>query len=112
MSDDQPSLELSEEPSLELSEDSADLDEFNVVEEDSSMELPDDFNLDEEPELMESSAEEYAKMGDVENDGGIEFDLDSVDLDEPEEDVSYEVPEAETSSMGTPEDPEDEDLKQ
>ena len=123
MGDDQPSLELSEEPSLELPEDSADMDKFNVVEEDSSMDLPDDFNLDEETELMESSAEEYAEMGDVEGDGGIEFDLDSLDLDEPEEDASYEVPEAETSSeesfmdlegleMENLEDPEDGDLKQ
>lgn len=111
--DGQPSLELSEEPSLELPED-LDLDtgEMNAVEEDSSIELPDEFDLgtgemddveeesslelpddldlSDEPELMET--EEYS---DEEDDGGIEFDLDSVDLDEPE-DISYEVPEAGT----------------
>lgn len=123
MGDNQPALELSEEPSLEIPEDPADTGEFNVVEEDSSMELPEDFNLDEETELMESSAEEYAQMGDVEDDGGIEFDLDSVDLDEPEEDVSHEVPEAKTGGeesfmdlegleMESSDDSEDEELKQ
>ena len=123
MGDDQPSLELPEEPSLEIPEGSAETGEVSVVEEDSSVELPEDFNLDEEPELMESSTEEYAEMGDIDDDGGIEFDLDSVDLDQPEEDVSFEVPEAETGGeeslmdlegleMESSDDPEDEELKQ
>ncbi len=91
MDDEQPSLELSEEPSMELPDD-LDLDtgEMDTFEEESSIELPDDLELSDEPELMET--EDYAEM---EDDGGIEFDLDGVDLDEPEE-VSYEVPEAET----------------
>jgi hypothetical protein len=66
---------------------------------------------------MEESAE-------MEDDGAIEFDLDGVDLDEPEV-ISYEEPEAETDGeesamefegmeleMEAPDEPEDEDLKQ
>ena len=120
MGDDQPSLELSEDPSMELPDELTDEDEFNVVEEDASMELPDDLDLAEEPELMEPATDEYGEMDD---DGGIEFDLDNVDLDETEE-ISY-VGESEEEASGsdeepfmdleglemeTPEDPEDEDL--
>ena len=129
MGDEQPSLELSEEPeldmgdeqsSMELPEELTDEDEFNVVEEDASMELPEDLDLSEEPELMEPATDEYGEMDD---DSGIEFDLDNVDLDETEE-ISYvgESEEEATNSdeepfmdlegleMETPEDPEDEDL--
>ncbi len=114
MGDEQPSLELSEDPSLELPEDpTLDMGEMDAVEEEPSLELPDDLDLPEEPELMDA----------MEDDGGIDFDLDSVDLDEPE-DVAYEVPDTETGDpatpmdfegleleMETPEEPEDEDLK-
>jgi len=117
--DEQPSLELSEEPSLELSEE-PDLDtgEMGAFEEEPSLELSGDFELPEEPELMEAPMEE--ESADMEDEGGIEFDLDGVDLDEPEE-VSFEVPEEETGGeepsmdfegleMETPDEPEDEDL--
>ena len=131
MDDEGPSLELDdEEPSIEIPEElTADTaeDEFTVVEEDSSMELPDDLglsddlSLSEEPELMNPSTDEFAEMDD---DGNIEFDLDSVDLDDTEE-VTYvdETPETETGGeesfmdlegleMENSEDPEDEELKQ
>jgi hypothetical protein len=139
IADEQPSLELDEDPSLELSEDPSmdfseeiaaddiedtdDTGEFNVVDE-GSMELPDDLDLAEEPELMEPAEDEYGEMAD---DGGIEFDLDSVDLDTPEE-ITYEgESEAEAVNEATEEepfmdleglemensdDPEDEELKQ
>ncbi len=132
MDDDQPSLELSEEPSLELSEE-PDLDrgESDTFEEEPSLELSEDFDLAEEPELMDVSEEPELtdspmdESAELEDEGGIEFDLDDVDLDEPEE-VTYEVPEAETDGekpsmdmdfdgleleMETPDDPEDEELK-
>jgi pilus assembly protein FimV len=133
--DEQPSLELSEDISMDLPEElAADAGESNAVEEEPSMELPDDLDLAEEPELMEPTADEYAE---TEDDGGMEFDLDSVDLDEAEEITYVEEPEAETGGaeeityveepkaetsdeepfmdlegleMETPEDPEDEDL--
>ena len=83
--------------------------------------LSDDLSLSEEPELMDPSTDEFAEMDD---DGNIEFDLDSVDLDDTEE-VTYvdETPEAETGGdesfmdlegleMENSEDPEDEELKQ
>lgn len=129
--DEQPSIELSEESSMELPEEVAvDSDEFNMVEEEPSMDLPDDLNLpddlelSEEPELMEPTAEDEYGV-DVEDDGGIDFDLDNVDLDTPEEITYVEDPE-ETASGGeeepfmdleglemeTPEEPEDDDLKQ
>ncbi len=136
--DDQPSLELSDEPSMDLPEEltadlpeeltadlpeevTADTDEMNAVEEEPSLGLPEDLELSEEPELIEPTEDEY---GDVDDDSGIEFDLDSVDLDEPEEVTYVEEPEAETGSaeepfmdlegleMETPEDSEDENLKQ
>jgi hypothetical protein len=130
ISDEQPSLELSEDPSMDFSEEIAtdtdefdtDTDEFNVVDEGSSMELPDDLDLAEEPELMEPAEDEYGEMEDA---GGLEFDLDSVDLDVADE-ITYEgESEAETVSeaseeepfmdlegleMENSEDPEDEDL--
>jgi len=126
--DEEPSLELSEDsgldieddeqPSLELPED-LDLSEepelMDASEEEPSLELPGDLDLTEEPELMDT---------DMEDEGGIEFDLDGVDLEEPEE-VTYEVPETDTGDeepsmdfegleleMETPDEPEDEDLKQ
>ncbi len=119
IADEQPSLELSEDPSMDLpGELAADTGESNAVEEEPSMELPDDLDLAEEPELMEPTVDEYAE---TEDDGGMEFDLDSVDLDEAEEITYVEEPEAETGGeesfmdleeleMETPEDPEDEDL--
>ncbi len=115
--DEQPSSELSEEPSLELPEDldlseepelmdaseepslelPEDLDlseepELMDASEEPSLELPEDLDLSEEPELMDASVEESTE---TEDEGGIDFDLDGVDLDEPEE-VAYEVPEAKT----------------
>jgi len=142
--DDQPSLELSDEPSLELSEEpDLEMGEMDTFEEEPSLELPEDLDLSEEPELMDVSEEpelmdvseepELMDMDDdsmgesaeMEDDGGVDFDLDSVDLDAPEEEVSYEVPEEETGGeepsmdfdgleleMESPEEPEDEDLKQ
>ena len=119
IADEQPSLELSEDPSMDLPEElAADTGELNVVEEEPSVGLPDDLDLAEEPELMEPAADEYAE---TEDDGGMEFDLDSVDLDEAEEITYVEEPEAETGGeepfmdlegleMETTEDPEDEDL--
>ena len=101
LAEEEPSLELSEEPeldtadepSLELSEDlelpeefALDMGELDAGEGEPSLELP------EEPELMETPMEESAEM---EDEGGIAFDLDGVDLDEPEV-VSFEEPEAET----------------
>ena len=70
---------------------------------------------------MESSMDEYAEMDD---EGSMDFDLDNVDLDEPEE-VSFVGGEVEEVSqddeetfmdlegleMETPEEPEDEDLR-
>ena len=126
MGDDQPSLELSEDlsedTSMEIPEEDTDADEFNVVDEDASMELSDDLDLADEPELMEPTTDEY---GDMDEDGGIDFDLDNVDLDETEE-ISYVGESEEEDSSGnsdeepfmdleglemeTPEDPEDEDL--
>jgi pilus assembly protein FimV len=145
MDDDQPSLELSEEPSLELSEEpDLDMGELDTFEEEPSLELSEDFDLAEEPELMDVSEEPelmdvseepeltdspMEESAELEDEGGIEFDLDGVDLDEPEE-VAFEVPEAETDDeepsmdmdfdgleleMETPDDPdapEDEELKQ
>jgi hypothetical protein len=112
---------VDEEPSLELSDEfDVDTGEFNAVGEEPSLELPDDLDLAEEPELMEPPMDEYA---DLEGDGGVEFDLDNVDLDEPEE-VSFlggeveEITESEEPfmdleglEMETPGEPEDEDLK-
>ena len=119
--DEQPSLELADDVSMDLPEELAeDTGEFNVVEEDASMELPDDLDLSEQPELMEPATDEYGEMDD---DGAIEFDLDSVDLDETEE-ISYVgESEEETASdeesfmdlegleMESSDEPEDEDLK-
>ncbi|MDH5761754.1 MAG: hypothetical protein OEZ51_02120 [Nitrospinota bacterium] len=96
MADEEPSLELSEEteivmdeePSLELSEE-PDI----AMDEEPSLELTDDLELPEEPSLeaaMEES-DEYEV-----DDGGIDFDLDSVDLDQPEEVTYEEEPAAET----------------
>ena len=79
-------------------------------------------DVSDEPELMDAPMEESVEM---EDDGGIDFDLDGVDLDDPEE-VAYEVPdEAETGGeepsmdfdgleleMETPDEPEDEELTQ
>jgi hypothetical protein len=125
MADEQPSLEIPED-SLELSEDlSVDPDDFNAVEENPSIELSDDLDLAEEPELMETPMDEFA---DLEDEGAIEFDLDNVDLDEPEEEVTFvggevePLEEEETGGeepfmdlegleMEIPEEPEDEDLK-
>ena len=119
IADEQPSLELSEDPSMDLPEElTVDMGESNTVEEEPSVGLPDDLDLAEEPELMEPAADEYAE---TEDDGGMEFDLDSVDLDEAEEVTYVEEPEAETGGeepfmdlegleMETSEDPEDEDL--
>ena len=123
MTDEQPSVELSEDPSMDLPEELAvDTGELDAVEEESSMELQDDLDLAEEPELMEPTADEYAE---TEDDGGMEFDLDNVDLDEAEEITYVEEPEAESEAetggeepfmdlegleMETSEDPEDEDL--
>ena len=127
--DDEPSLELSDEPDLDMGETVA-------FEEEPSLELSDELDLDmgetvafeeepslelsEEPDLMDAPLEESAE---IEDEGGIEFDLDGMDLDEPEEEVAYEVPEAETSAeepsmdfdglemeMDTPDIPEDEEL--
>ena len=85
----EPELDIDEEePSLELSDESA----LDIDDEQPSLELPEDLDLSEEPELMDASVEESTE---TEDEGGIEFDLDGVDLDEPEE-VAYEVPEAET----------------
>jgi len=131
--DEEPSLELSDEtaldinderPSLELSEDLDLSEEPELMDasDDPSLELPEDLDLAEEPELMDAPMEESAEM---EDEGGIDFDLDGVDLDEPEE-VAYEVPEAEADDektpmdfdgleleMETPDDPEeDEELTQ
>jgi hypothetical protein len=150
LDDEQPSLELSEEPSLELSEElDLDMGETDVYEEEPSLELPEDLDLSDEPELMDTfdepelmDASEEPELMDVsdepelmdapmeesvemEDDGGIDFDLDGVDLDDPEE-VAYEVPEeAETGGeepamdfdgleleMETPDEPEDEELTQ
>jgi len=132
MDDDQPSLELSEEPSLELSEEpDLEVGELDTFEEEPSLELSEDFDLAEEPELMDVSEEPelmdspMEESAELEDEGGIEFDLDGVDLDEPEE-VAFEVPEAETDGeepsldmefdgleleMETPDDSEDEELK-
>lgn len=131
IADEQPSLDLDEDPSMDFSEEiatdtgefDADTDEeFNVVDEESSMELPDDLGLSEEPELMEPAEDEY---GEMEDDGAIEFDLDNVDLDTPEEvsfegesevDAVNEAPEEEPFmdleglEMENTEDPEDENL--
>jgi hypothetical protein len=94
--DEEPSLELSEEPELELPEErpSMELSEepeldagtIDTFEEETSLDLSD------EPELIDAFEEETAE---VEDDAGVEFDLDGIDLDEPE-DVAFEVPEAET----------------
>jgi hypothetical protein len=122
--DDGPSLELPEEPSLEYSEESdLDTDELYVSEDEPSLELLDDLELTDEPELMEAPTEEAGEF-EVEDKGGIEFDLDSMDLDAPEE-VSYEVPETEAGDeessmdfdgleleMDSPEEPEEDNLKQ
>jgi len=132
--DEEPSLELSEEPELELSEDEE--PSFELPE-DPSMELSEDleldagtvdtfeeessFDLSDEPELVNTFEEESTA---VEDEAGLEFDLDGVDLDEPEE-VAFEVPEAETGAgeepsidfdgleleMESPDEPEDEELK-
>ena len=132
--DEEPSLELSEEPELELSEDEEPVFELP---EDPSMELSEEpeldattvdtfeeessFDISDEPELMDTFGEEST---DVEDEAGLEFDLDGVDLDEPEE-VAFEVPEAETATeeepsmdfdgleleMESPDEPEDEELK-
>jgi hypothetical protein len=117
--DEEPSLELSDEPELVIDD------------EEPSLELSEDLDLSDEPELMDAS-EEVELMDDVpmegtsevEDDGGIEFDLDGVDLDEPEEEIAYEVPEAEVDGeepsmdfdgleleMESPDEPEDEELK-
>ena len=70
---------------------------------------------------MDTFEEESTEVEDV---AGLEFDLDGVDLDEPEE-VTFEVPEAETATeeepsmdfdgleleMESPDEPEDEELK-
>ena len=130
--DDEPSLELSEEPDLDMG------DETVAFEEEPSLEFSEELDLDmdetvafkeepslelsEEPELMDAPLEESAE---IEDEGAIEFDLDGMDLDEPEEEVAFEVPEAETSAeepsmdfdgleleMETPDIPEDEELKQ
>jgi hypothetical protein len=138
LSEEEPSIEMSEEPSLELADDPAlDIEEMDATEEDPSLELLEDLELSEEPELMDASMDEPELMdasmdesAETEDAGGIDFDLDSVDLDVPEE-VSYEVPEADEESeaeaggeapfmdlddleleMETPEEPEDEDLQQ
>ena len=120
----EPELDIADEPSLELSEDlelpeefALDMGELDAGEGEPSLELPEDLELPEEPELMETPMEESAEM---EDEGGIAFDLDGVDLDEPEV-VSFEEPEAETFGeepamdfeeleMETPDEPEDEDL--
>jgi hypothetical protein len=137
--DDGPSLELSDEPSLELSEEpDLEMGETDTLEEEPSLELPDDLDLADEPELMDVSEEPELmdvsdepelmddateEVAEVDDEGGIDFDLDGVDLDAPEEEVAYEVPEAETGDeeasmdfdgleleMEAPEEPEDEEL--
>jgi hypothetical protein len=147
LDDEEPSLELSDdsgldiddEPSLELSEE-PDLDVGEMDTEEPSLELSEDLDLNDEPELMDLSdePEEIAyedpdlmddapmeESAELEDEGGIEFDLDSVDLDAPEEEVTFEVPEAEADEeepsmdmdldglemeMDTPDEPEDEEL--
>ena len=125
IADEQPSLELSEDPSMELPEElSGNPDDLEVVEEEPSMDLPDDLELSEEPELMDPTVEDEFAV-EVEDDGGIEFDLDNVDLDEPEEVTYVEEPEKadnenkeeafmdlEGLEMESPENPDEEDLKQ
>jgi len=123
LSEEEPSIEVSEEPSLELTDDpDLDMGDMDTLEEEPSLDLLEDLELSEQPELMDADMEESAELDDAE---GIDFDLDSVDLDVPEE-VSYEVPEtdeepaAETDmdfeglelEMESPEEPEDDDLKQ
>ena len=122
--DEEPSLELSDEPELDIDDEEPSLE----LSEEPSLELPEDLDLTDEPELMDASDEPelmdapMEESAEMEDEGGIEFDLDSVDLDEPEE-VAYEVPEAETDDeetsmdfdgleleMEAPEEPEDEDL--
>ena len=132
--DEQPSLELGEEPSLELSDEpelDMDMGEVDTYEEEPSLELPEGLDLSDEPELMDASEEpelmddSVEEVFEVEDEGGIDFDLDGVDLDEPEEVVAFEVPEAETGGeessmdfdgleleMETPDEPEDEELTQ
>jgi hypothetical protein len=123
MAEEEPSLELSEEPEIALDEEpSLELSEEPeiVMDEEPSLELPDDVELSEEPELEASMDESGEYEAD---DGGIDFDLDSVDLDQPEEVTYEEEPEAETLveeepsfeldglelEMETPEEPEEED---
>jgi len=128
LSEEEPSIEVSEEPSLELTDDpDLDMGDMDTLEEEPSLDLLEDLELSEQPELMNADMEESAELDDSE---GIDFDLDSVDLDVPEE-VSYEVPEADEEpaaetggeeslmdfeglelEMETPEEPEDDDLKQ
>lgn len=115
------SLDDSSEPEISLEP------ELDIDDEEPSLELPEDLDLSEEPELMDASEEPelmdvpVEESATMEDDGAIEFDLDSVDLDEPEE-VAYEVPEAETGDEETSmdfeelemeipdDDPEDEEL--
>ena len=122
IADEQPSLDLAEDPSIDFSEEIStdtidtadDTDEFNVVDE-GSMELPGDLDLAEEPELMESTEEEPELMepsedeyGVMDDDSGLDFDLDSVDLDVPE-DISFEGEPEAAAVNETPEETPDEE---
>ena len=139
MTEEEPSLELSdepadEEPSIEMPEEEPSLELSDEPDESPSLELADEPELDmggEEIELSDEAGLDAEDTGDYEEEeedaGGIEFDLDSVDLDAPKEEVSMdEEPEAVDTGeepsleiegleleMESPEEPEEEDnLKQ